>query len=582
MAGRISRWGSAAAMLVVLALGAAACGDDKGGGGSSTATTAAATTTRAPQTGGTLTFGAYSQIPGLDPMVALGSGTSGGIQMAAVYDTIMRYDPDKKQYVANMAESLTSNADSTEWTLKLKSGIKFTDGTDFNAEAVRFSLQRHRTGITGGVPAANCAEYIACPRSSRSSGAYMTLVKDITVVDPLTLKVTLSSPWATFPYALAAEPGMVPSPTALRKCDGTKNPNTCDFNLKPVGAGPFMIDSFIANESINLVRNPNYFGGQVYLDGIKFVAFGDVGGDKVYEAFKTGGVNAAYLRVPSTVARAKDDKVIGFSNIDQAGETMLLNEGVNVTCAAGKPEPLCTGKPDGPTATTPNTRNLKVRQAIAAAYDPNVFNQRVYNGKGLVGTELFQKTFPWDPGVAGPKYDLDTAKRLVTEAKAAGWDGTVRVLFTNSTNDAAAALALESMLKAAGMNPVIDTTKDSTAEQAIVTTQKDFDLARWGTAIGPDDSAIWAIVQNLSTTSASNWVGFKSDKVEQALKDLIAAKTDDQKKAAYKVVAEEYAAQLPWITYSAIETIVAFSPKVHGVARNNRNIVHFEKAWIEK
>jgi peptide/nickel transport system substrate-binding protein len=375
---------------------------------------------------------------------------------------------------------------------------------------------------------------------------------------------------------------MIPSPTALKKCDGAKNANTCEFNLKPVGAGPFVIESFKPNDSINMVRNPTYWGGQVYLDGLKFVAFGDVGGDKTYEALKSGGVNGAYLRVPATVVRAKDDKVIGFSNIDQAGEIMLMNEGLTVTCTGGKPEPLCSGKPDGPTPTSPATKNLKVRQAIAAAYDPNTFNQRVYNGKGLIGSELLQKSFPWYPGVPGPKYDVENAKKLVAEAKSEGWDGTVRVLFTNSPNDAAASLALESMLKAAGMNPVVDTTKDSSGEQAVVITQKDFDLARWGTSIGPDDSAIWAVAQNMSATSTSNRAGFKSDKVEQALKDLRAAKTDDQKKAAYKVVAEEYNAQLPWLNYVAIETIKAFSPKVHGVVPSHRNYVFFDKAWMEK
>ena len=66
--------------------------------------------------GGTLTFAAYSQIAGLDPLVALGSGTSGAIQMAAVYDTLVRYDIETKKYTPRLAESFTANADSTEWT----------------------------------------------------------------------------------------------------------------------------------------------------------------------------------------------------------------------------------------------------------------------------------------------------------------------------------------------------------------------------------------------------------------------------------------------------------------------------------
>ena len=155
----------------------------------------------------------------------------------------------------------------------------------------------------------------------------MALVKDIVATDNLTVKVTLTEPWTSFPYALASEPGMIPSPTALKKCDATKNPNTCDFNLKPVGAGPFMVTAFKVGESIEMVKNPDYWNGPVYLDGIKFVALGDLGGDKTYDAFKTGTVQGAYLRVASAVAQAKNGQGHRLLGIDQAGETMLHQHG---------------------------------------------------------------------------------------------------------------------------------------------------------------------------------------------------------------------------------------------------------------
>ena len=94
-----------------------------------------------------------------------------------------------------------------------------------------------------------------------------------------------------------------------------------------------------------------------------------------------------------------------------------------------------------------------------AAFDPKSWNTRVYQDKGLTGTQLFQKSFPWDPGVPGPAFDLEKAKSLVTQAKNEGWNGTVRVLFTNSAVDANAAISLEGMLKAAGINAQVDTSK---------------------------------------------------------------------------------------------------------------------------
>ena len=109
-----------------------------------------------------------------------------------------------------------------------------------------------------------------------------------------------------------------------------------------------------------------------------------------------------------------------------------------------------------------------------------------------------------------------------------------------------------------------------------------FDADDIGTAIGPDDSALWSLAQALQTGVASNRVGFKSPAVDQALKDLRSAKDDNAKKAAYKIIAEEFNAQVPWINYSAVETLKAFSPKVHGVTGSHRQYVYFDKTWMEK
>jgi len=572
------------ALVVGLALIAAACGGDDdaapGATGSGTGTGAGTTTTLAPQIGGTLTFASYSEIFGLDPLVALGSGSSGGTEMTSVFDTIVRYDPDSRKYVPQTAESVTASADSTEWTIKLRPNIKFTDGTDYDAEALVFNLNRHRVG--NGIDVKECATYIACPRNSRATGAQALLIKTLTVVDKATLKVTLTEPWTSFEYMLATEMGLIASPTALKKCDGTKNPNLCDFNTKPVGAGPFMIDSFKSGEGINVVRNPNYYGGQVYLDGIKFVTYGDVGGIKTYDAFKTGTVTGAYLRVSDVVAQAKTDGAKGLSGIDQSGEILLMNMGANITCAAGKPEPLCVGKPDGVTPTNPATKSLKVRQAVAAAFDPKSFNDRVYAGKGLAGTEVFQKSFPWSPNVAGPTYDVTKAKQLVTEAKAEGWDGTIRVIFPNSPSGQSGGIAVETMLKAAGMNVVLDTTKDSTAQQAVVTTSKDYEVATWGMSAGPDDSAIFAMIQNLQSTAPSNRSGFKSTRADDALKKLLSAPDDAAKTALYKIISEEVNALVPFVPRVAIETYRVFDPKVRGITSNAKQMTNFSKAWIAK
>ena len=95
-------------------------------------------------------------------------------------------------------------------------------------------------------------------------------------------------------------------------------------------------------------------------------------------------------------------------------------------------------------------------------------------------------------------------------------------------------------------------------------------------------SALWSMAQNLDSTSNANRVGFKSAAVDKALKDLRIAKNDAEKTAAYKIISEEFNKQLPWINFSAIETLKGFSPKVHGVTGSHRQFIYFDKAWMEK
>jgi peptide/nickel transport system substrate-binding protein len=567
-----------AAVLVTLALLVAGCTDDDGGEPEATIDSPA-TTAKAPQMGGTLVYSTFLQTGGLDPIVAVGTGHAGGSEMAAIYDTLLRFDAATGKYEPQTAETLTPNADFTEWTLKLKQTIKFSDGTAYDAAAVVFGLNRHRSGLPGA-PA--CQEIVACPRNSVGTVSFMALVKDIQAVGQFTVKITLNEAWSGFPFALTSEAGMIPSPTALRKCDATKNPNTCDFNLKPVGAGPFLVDSFKDKDSINLVRNPNYWGGQVYLDGIKFVSFSDAGGAQTYNSFKTGQTQAAFLGVPTTVIEAHADKATGYSVLLQSGTTLMLNAGVSVNCAGGKPEPLCAGKADGPTASNPPTKDIRVRQAFAAAIDPAVLNARAYDGKAMHGSQMMQSDFRWFPNVAGPKYDPEAARKLVHEAKAAGWDGKLRLAFPRTTTGEANGIATQAMLQAVGIDAQLDTTKDAAAIANAVIVNKDFEVAVWGLSFASDDGALVSLASNFLSTSGANFGGYKNAAVDQAIRDLRKATTDDQKKAAYKIVAEQIAIDVPMLPLFKLEYFFVWSDKVHGVVPTSRNVLLWGKAWMEK
>src|SRR4051794_38671675 len=319
-------------LIVVVGLLAAACGSSKKNDNSSAATT----TTLPPQPGGTLTFGEFLEPAGLDSIVSTGHLSTGFVEMAAVYDTLQRYNHDTGKYENVTADNVTPNADFTEWTVKIKPNIKFTDGTPYDATAVVLNMNRHRSGLPGAPP---CAQTYSCPRNTTSDTSYMSFVKDIQVMDPVTFKIILNQPWAGAQFMLSAEPSLVASPAALSKCDPAASIRTCDYNLHPVGAGPFMVTSFKPGEGITMVKNPNYYGGQVYLDGIKFINPGDGGGTKSYDYFKSGTVNAGVIRVAAATAAARADKTPNIDYPAQSGNILLLNQGIDVVCTGGKPAP---------------------------------------------------------------------------------------------------------------------------------------------------------------------------------------------------------------------------------------------------
>jgi peptide/nickel transport system substrate-binding protein len=560
--------GRALVLITVISLAAAACGDSSGdeaatttaGGSSPTTTAAATTTTLTPKTGGGITMGMYSETAGLDPVVSNGGGTTGNTELMAIYDTIMRYDTTTGKYEPQTAESLSANADNTEWTLKLKSGIKFTDGTDYDADAVVYGLKRHVT--FGG-----------------RSSSLVANIKTYTVVDKLTIKFTMTAPWGNFPYLLSYMPGMIPSPTAIKAACGPNEetkPKDCAFNLKPVGAGAFKIDSYKPKESINLVRNDAYYGGKPYLDTLKFVVL--TGAQANYDALQTGTLQVAFLREAAVVKKARDEKKVdGYLNLVWLGGVLLLNNG-QLTCKGGLPAASCGGKPDGVIKLDTITADRRVRQAVGYAIDVNQINDRANEGASFPGTDIFQKTSKWASGVT-TAYDLAKAKALVDQVKAEGkWDGTIRFECHNAPARIAFAEVVRTQLTAAGFKVVLNNSQDVNGLVAKVSNTKAFDIACYGLSIFEEAPDIAMGLSFQSTNPGQSMM--IPDLFDAQVKIVREAKTDAERKAAIDKISEIWKAEVPSVVYEATPEFIAWNKNVHGIRPTVSTSMMFDKAWV--
>ena len=555
----------AVVLLTVLSLAAAACGDsgEEGTGGAAPTTggtAATTTTTLAPKTGGSITMGMYSETAGLDPVVSNGGGTTGNTELMAIYDTIMRYDTTTGKYEPQTAESLTANADNTEWTLKLKSGIKFTDGTDYDAEAIVYGLKRHVT--FGG-----------------RSSSLVSNIKTYTVVDKLTVKFTLNAPWGNFPYLLAYMPGMIPSPTAIKAACGPTDdykPIQCSFNLKAVGAGAFKVDSYKPKESINLVRNDAYYGGKPYLDSLKFLVL--AGAQANYDALQTGTLQVAFLREAAIVKKARDEKKVdGYLNLVWLGGVLLLNNG-KLGCRAGQPAALCAGKPDGVTNLDTITADRRVRQAVGYAIDVNQINDRANEGASFPGTDIFQKTSKWASGVT-TAYDLTKARALVDQVKAEGkWDGTIRFECHNAPARVAFAEVVRTQLTAAGFKVVLNNSQDVNGLVAKVSNTKVFDIACYGLSIFEEAPDIAMGLSFQSTNPGQSMM--IPDLFDAQVKIVREAKTDAERKTAIDKISEIWKTEVPSVVYEATPEFIAWNKNIHGIRPTVSTSMMFDKAWV--
>ncbi|WP_051461348.1 ABC transporter substrate-binding protein [Tomitella biformata] len=479
-----------------------------------------------PVDGGTLSFAPFAPVASLDPTRTIAAGASGGSQMAAIYDVLMRWDSGTEKYVPQLAESFTSSDDHLSWTLKLRDGIKFSDGTELNADAVVSSTNRYNQNRGSG------------------SEVFQAGVQSVEATDPSTVVYTLKQPWPEFPSQLSFGYGMIVAPSS----DGPDNAFT------PIGAGPFTLTKLTPGTELLLTARADYWNGAPHLAELKFV---DILGDQPkIDAMKAGGIHMAYLRNADSVDTAKAD-FPGYIETDSMMDFGAVNSR--------------EGHPGA---------DVRVRKAMALAIDPDVMNERGRDGKGIPGTAMFLDWSKWHNDVAGITPNLDEARALVEEVQAEGLDTHIKIVSAQVPASQAMALVEQSMLQSAGFTADIEYVANFTDLLKTLFVTYDFDLALSGTPV-PDAAPFGRLFSILNSTSSTNSGGYADPKMDQLLEDVKSAITDDEKRTALAAVQTEVNEKAPILAWGAGTNFVPWTNNVHGVVPSQDGIVLFDKAWIE-
>jgi len=193
-----------------------------------------------PSTADRLTYGLTLAPSGIDPHVNRSSEL--GIPLTSVYDTLVYLNPETGDFVPGLAERWEIAADGTTYTFYLRRGVTFHDGTPFNAEAVRFNLER----VTDPDLASQKARFMLGPYEQTE------------IVDSHTVRIHLSEPFAPLLDSLSQVYLGIASPTAVERWGS-------EYQLHQVGTGPFIFAEYVPRDHLTLRRNPDYaWGPPVY------------------------------------------------------------------------------------------------------------------------------------------------------------------------------------------------------------------------------------------------------------------------------------------------------------------------------
>ncbi|GAY11200.1 dipeptide-binding ABC transporter, periplasmic substrate-binding component [Pseudonocardia sp. N23] len=479
-----------------------------------------------PQRGGTLVIGNDREIISFDP-----TRQNSNLGALAVYDSLLKLMPDGSAQ-PYLAKTLTTADNGATWTLGLREGVTFSDGTPLDANAVVVNTQRH-------------IDKVASP-----AHVYATLIASMAAVDPLTVRFTLKAPMGDFP-ALFAQPlnsgtlGMIVSPVALAQYGD-------DIGNHPVGAGPFVLQNWVRDNKMTLVRNPNYWQqGKPYLDGVEIRPLPDT--DSRYTTMTNGDVDMVNGGFNQELVRA-------FANPDLR---------------------VYYGPGSGGVLNHFNFRKApfddrRMREAAIAAMDPQALGASFFSNQLVAADSMFDASTKWHTRAASdayPTFDQARAKDLVAQYVASGGDPT----FSYFTDRSSVPLGEFVQASMAAIGVRVNVQYFDLAQFAGNVLQAgEFQMASGLSAFDHPFPGAGRLVQ---TGGSVNYGKYSNPQVDQLLAD--ASATTDAGKRATDYQQVELAVNkdlgIQWLSRSYLSTIA--KPSVEGVDRYVTRDLYFAGMW---
>jgi peptide/nickel transport system substrate-binding protein len=483
----------------------------------------------APKRGGTLRVGLYVEAVTMDPNI---SGAKIDRQIYNnVYESLVDLD-NKLQIVPGLAESWTQ-PDPKTIVFKLRQGVKFHDGTDFDAEVVKFNFDRMQD-----------------PSSKSLRTGEIANVQNAEVVDTYTVKLNLKKPDAALMATLTDRAGMMVSPAAVKKFGA-------DFQRNPVGTGPFQLVEWVKDDHITLKRFDGYWGakdGLPYLDQIRYRPIPD---DTVkLQSLVSGEIEVIDYLAPRDVAplRANPSFVeVDVPSLAEFGYTL------NVT--------------------KPPFDNKALRQAVSYGIDREAIVKGVWLGVGVAANgPIPPSSWAYDASIPAVKRDVAKAKQYLAEGGQP--DGfTFSVISENTPIAVQEMEAMKAQLAEVGITmevQLMDGARKRTEQNARTYQMNN---SQWSGRPDPDGN-IFAFYHT-ETGSGSNTTGFSNPRADELMEKTREVSDLAGRKKLYSELVTLLLDEAPKIWIIHPNEPKAFSPKVQGYDPVPDGMMRFKRVWLK-
>ena len=451
----------------------------------------------------------------LDPTLA--RTFVGRIVFAGLCDKLFDLD-EKLAIVPQLATGYQWSDDYKALTIKIRPGVTFHDGEKLDAAAVKFNIERHKT------------------MAGSNRRGELGPVATVDVVDPLTVKLNLSTPFAPLVSMLTDRSGMMVSPKAAQAAGA-------QFGAKPVCSGPFKFVERIAQDRIVLERFPNYWNkGQIFFDRVVYQPIVD---STVRLAnLKSGQLDFIERVGTSDISGLKSDKRFKVQKIVEIGY-----QGITIN----------TGKSDR-AQQNPLGKDPRIREAFELAIDREGVVQVAMDGEGLAGNQWVSPSNPnYVKSVPLPKRNVARAKQLLKEA---GVPNPAFTLMTPTTSDAQkVAQVVQAKAREAGFEVKIQATEF--ASSLNLADKGDFDayILAWSGRPDPDGN----LYQFYGCKQPQNYSGYCDPLVEELVNKSRTVNEPAARMKYFEQIAQKVAKDRPIVYLYHRNWLWAFNTKVTGL-----------------